>query len=203
MIETVDTEEKNLKIEVGNSEIFIDGTKIEDKQDDNLIKIDGNETLLERGANKLIIDASGSTTETGTGTLKLKAGANELDVTPALINLIGAHIFKGFTTLMTAMGPTFFTPAPTPPSAPAPPAGTAPDSDGNPTQVPETTKSNLNITAGTINFTIPSTDRHRYRHRRDPIPSSPRLQPSHSQHNSVLPGAESPLSYQQHHYRRF
>ena len=173
--ETVDTEETQYTYQIGqdgtpkrviNTEKIEDsfGTpkrliekdKIEDSVGANISKIDGNETLLERGANKLTIDASGSTTETGTGTLKLKAGANELDVTPVLINLLGAHIFKGLTTLMTSMGPAFFSPAPTPPSAPAPPAGAAPDSDGNPTQVPETTKSDLSITAGTINFTIPS-----------------------------------------------
>ena len=172
--EEVDTDANSYKLSSGDSDRFIDSDKVEDKHTaDNVnkidasetklsrsagsIKIDGSETKLERSTNSIKIDGSETTLERAAGAIKALVGANTLEVSAILANILGAQIFaSGVTTFMTAMGPAFFAPAPSPPSPPAPPAGSNPDADGNATQVPETTKANLSITAGTINFTIPS-----------------------------------------------
>ena len=156
--EEVDTDANSWKLSSGDSDRFIDSDKVEDKHTaDNVNKIDASETKLSRGAGSIKIDGSETAIERAAGVIKAMAGMNTIELSAILANILGLHIYStGLTTIMTAMGPGFFAPTPSPPVAPAPPAGSNPDADGNATQVPETTKANLSITAGTINFTIPS-----------------------------------------------
>lgn len=97
--------------------------------------------------------------DTTIGKWKLKVKMNEMILDPILLYLLGVQIFSsGLTNLQSPMGPIFFAPVPpteTPSAPPPPPSGSEPDSDGNATKIPPQTNEDLEITAGTIDFTIP------------------------------------------------
>lgn len=173
-VEEIDTESSHYQLSVGAeglTERLADTEKVQDSYDDNTIKIDGDETLINRpegsvkidadetvitrGKNKVKVDNAEILLERALGLIKEAVGSNSIELNTILANIVGAHIFPtGITTFQTAMGPVFFAPASSPPSAPAPPATAAPV-DGKATKVPPSTVQNVGIPKGTFIFTIP------------------------------------------------
>ena len=99
--EEVDTDAHSWKLSSGDSERFVDQTKVEDKHDSSInkidasetklersegsIKIDGSETAIERPAGAIKIDGSKTNVERAAGTIEVKVGLTRLVIGPAAI----------------------------------------------------------------------------------------------------------------------
>ena len=154
--EEVDTDAHSWKLSSGDSERFVDQTKVEDKHGTSINKIDASETKIERSEGSIKIDGSETALERAAGAIKAVVGANTLEISAILANILGAQLFaSGVTTFMCPVGPVLFAPAPSPPAAPAPPAGSNPDPEGKATQTPPSTISDVTWQGGMLSFTIP------------------------------------------------
>ncbi len=126
--------------------------KIEDRAHNSKLTLEEGTAKLETSSTaKLEIQSSGNAELAATvmGKLVLSAVA---------ANLVGCNFHPtGLTTLMTAMGPAFFAPAPAPSGAPSPPSGTPTDGDGNVTGSPPQTVNNIAVNAGSsLSFILPT-----------------------------------------------
>ena len=130
-----------------------DPAKIEDNAGDSKITLDSAGTARLEASSDAKVEVRQS------GMAELSAAAmGKLVLSAVAANLVGCNFHPtGLTTLMTAMGPAFFAPAPAPSGAPSPPSGTPTDSEGNVTGSPPQTVNNIAVNAGSsLSFIMPS-----------------------------------------------
>ena len=156
-VEEIDTENHHYKLTIEEeTERLADSEKVQDSFGKNVIKIDADETKVERPAGNLKIDNAEIRVERSTGLIKLKVGAGEIDLNTFVANIVGALIFSnGITALQTGMGPVFFSKGSTPGTLPTPSPETLPDGNGNATRIPPSTVAGIGMPAGTFTFTLP------------------------------------------------
>lgn len=129
MEEEIDTDAHSRKYSTGDSENFIDRTKIEDTHGSSSNKIDGSETLLKRTEGTIKIDSSEIEIKRLTGTVKIIvgttrlevslasikgyiAGIGKIDINAGLVNVNGATFASGATNLVNPAGPVTYVPVP-------------------------------------------------------------------------------------------
>ena len=131
---------------------FVDGSQEEydDNDDTYMLSIGGDAARKVEKSPAKIKDTTGTTSfEMSQGKIKSEVSATAYEeLTAILLNIVGAHFFTtGITSLITAVGPVSFAPAPSPNAAPTPPSGSEPDSEGKVTKIPKQTVSGVNLKA--------------------------------------------------------
>ena len=127
---TIVMEEGRVFITNGTSEVELEGSVVE----------------VNNGSFKILIDDTKIRQEISTTAYK--------DLLSFLANIIGAHFYTtGVTTVISPVGPCFFTPAISPASLPSPPAGSSPDANGQVTKIPPQQIDNITIRSDSdLNF---------------------------------------------------
>ena len=159
--EEVDTDANSYKLSSGDSDRFIDSDKVEDKHTaDNVNKIDASETKLSRGAGSIKIDSSETAIERAAGAIKALARQRiQLEVSAILANICWGrrYIASGVNNIHDSNGSRILRSCAVHLHLhPHHPQEATPMPTGTPHKSLRPPKDNLSITAGTINFTIPS-----------------------------------------------
>ena len=146
-VEVIDTDGGSYIYQNGELSRLIDTEKIEDSAGTTKRTLDKSKIEDDVGGVKSTINAQ---------KIEQVAGANVIELSAILLNLLGAHIYAtGMTGFLTGMGPVFFTKTPSPQGPPPAPAGSNPDDEGNATQIPPSDVDGVSIRGGS-NITLPA-----------------------------------------------